>query len=787
MVLGIVPETAKELVGRAMKNENKYLQLQNRSPMKIIRLLLLSTITLLTTYLGGQDATIQDCLGAIPVCQQIYVEELSPSGDGNVNNEINTNISCTAGELNSIWYTFTMDQDGDFGFLIIPNDPDDDYDWSLFNITDASCEDIFSDPDLVVSCNAAGGIGCHGPTGANGGSAFAIQGAGCNSFPPNINFGDSPFNDFVPVQEGNTYVLMVSNWSGSPNGYTLDLGLGNVSVFDNEDPVVEEVDFPDDCFETEIVITFSEFIQCSSIDELNFLVIGPSGPLSYTLLGNNCDNGGTFEKVFTLDLDAPVLELGDYQFALLVDNATEALDLCDNPTAPVDFTFTVNQALGFALDLGPDEVDLCTGDSLVLDATNPLATYLWQDGSDQAVYTVYDEGVYYVEVENACGGISDTVTVNFADSAPLVDLGPDDILCEGNTLILDATNDLATYTWQDGSEDPTFEVTAEGTYEVIVVNPCGVASDEVFLDLIPAIDLDLPDEAFICDGDTLLLDVSNEVATYLWQDGAVSPTYQATTSGLYEVMVTTVCESLSDSVSLTVTGEQPYDLGADTLLCAGDTLFIGEELEGGMYEWQDGSTNAIYSVVSPGTYTVTVTDACSVVQDFITVDFIPAINYDLGDDQFLCENQVFLDAATPGLANYEWQDGSILPFIVAAQPGIYSVRVYNQCEEVIDQVELFECEQCDVYFPNVFSPNLDGYNDVFFPLSDCELLDYELVIFDRWGAMVFQSNDPKFGWDGNFRGERMPQGVYVWSMNYTVIENLIPRQVNAAGSVTVLR
>jgi hypothetical protein len=130
-----------------------------------------------TSFLSGQIVpTNQDCLGAIPVCQQIYIENQSPSGDGNYNNEINTAISCTAGELNSIWYRFTVNQDGDFGFLITPNDPDDDYDWTLFDITNADCGDIASAPSLVVSCNAAGGVGCHGPTGADGSTTWSVQG-----------------------------------------------------------------------------------------------------------------------------------------------------------------------------------------------------------------------------------------------------------------------------------------------------------------------------------------------------------------------------------------------------------------------------------------------------------------------------------------------------------------------------------------------------------------------------------------------------------------------------------
>ena len=104
---------------------------------------------------NAQVPTIQDCLGALPVCQNVYSESRSPSGEGNYTNEIFTGTSClNDGETNSIWYTFKVNKTGNFGFLITPNDLDDDYDWALYNITNASCGDIISDQSMMVSCNA---------------------------------------------------------------------------------------------------------------------------------------------------------------------------------------------------------------------------------------------------------------------------------------------------------------------------------------------------------------------------------------------------------------------------------------------------------------------------------------------------------------------------------------------------------------------------------------------------------------------------------------------------------
>ena len=137
---------------------------------------------LMGNILFAQVPTIQDCLGAIPICTEIYSETNSPTGSGNYPNEINgisfpNGISCMGDESNSIWYTFTVNQSGDFGFTLTPNNSSDDYDWALFDITNKECEDIFTDISMQVSCNAAGGgTDCTGPTGANGLSAYNVQG-----------------------------------------------------------------------------------------------------------------------------------------------------------------------------------------------------------------------------------------------------------------------------------------------------------------------------------------------------------------------------------------------------------------------------------------------------------------------------------------------------------------------------------------------------------------------------------------------------------------------------------
>jgi gliding motility-associated-like protein len=139
------------------------------------------------------------------------------------------------------------------------------------------------------------------------------------------------------------------------------------------------------------------------------------------------------------------------------------------------------------------------------------------------------------------------------------------------------------------------------------------------------------------------------------------------------------------------------------------------------------------------------------------------------------------------LAAYEWQDGSKEQVYIVQEAGIYSVRVYNDCEEVTDQATIFECEVCDVYVPNAFSPNDDGINDYLQAYSDCPLTDFRMMVFDRWGGMIFESDSADKGWAGNYRGEPAGEGYYVWFMSFSVYENNRWRTVEIKGGVNLLR
>ena len=124
----------------------------------------------------------------------------------------------------------------------------------------------------------------------------------------------------------------------------------------------------------------------------------------------------------------------------------------------------------FNFNLGNDTT-LCIGESLILKPYIPNATYTWQDGSHDSTYKVTQTGTYWVRAYFADYNITtyDTINISYYPT-PIVNLGNDTTLCKGQSVILNDTNQNYIYLWQDGSVNPTFNVSQAGTYWVKVTN-----------------------------------------------------------------------------------------------------------------------------------------------------------------------------------------------------------------------------------------------------------------------------------------------------------------------------
>jgi len=128
------------------------------------------------------------------------------------------------------------------------------------------------------------------------------------------------------------------------------------------------------------------------------------------------------------------------------------------------------------IDLGADQ-SICNGLTTVLYPGNGNYDLIWQDGSTDSTYTAWLPGTYWVTASNECGSVTDSINVEL-DELNLVDLGADISLCDDENITLNAGMQGDFYLWQDGSNDPTLEVTEPGIYSVEVSTQTGCYQDD---------------------------------------------------------------------------------------------------------------------------------------------------------------------------------------------------------------------------------------------------------------------------------------------------------------------
>jgi gliding motility-associated-like protein len=422
-------------------------------------------------YVMGQIGfTPQDCAGAIPVCQSVYTSTTPSIGSGNVPNEVSTSLSCLgAGEINSVWYTFNIQTSGNLSFVITPTNPANDYDFAVFNLTGASCPQIATDPSLMVSCNFTGQPG---PTGANGGP------------PPG-------FEPVIPVQAGETYVLIMSIFStANQQGYTIDFTSSTAQIYDNIPPQLDSIVTPIPCQSNQLDIFFSENVNCAGITPSLFQLTGPGGPYTVTAVtAPNCLAGGQYSAGYTLTIDPPITSSGNFSL-----NLTSSIsDLCGNTTSASNANTLTFDIINIVVDSTYSTQSDCNVNNgtagIAISGGTPPVTYLWSPGGQTtALATGLGAGSYTVTVTdgNQCQ-VTETVQVtnpiNFSLSLAAT---PD--TCEKGvgtaTVTATGTSGPFTYLWNDpaGSTTPNANWligTTNYTVQVTDAQGCVLMADTI--------------------------------------------------------------------------------------------------------------------------------------------------------------------------------------------------------------------------------------------------------------------------------------------------------------------
>ena len=223
------------------------------------------------------------------------------------------------------------------------------------------------------------------------------------------------------------------------------------------------------------------------------------------------------------------------------------------------------------------------------------------------------------------------------------------------------------------------------------------------------------------------------------------------------------------------------------LICDNTPVTIEIPDEGWNVAWSDGSSSLQRTFTKPANLGLTISNDCGTVEQIIVVEEFRIV--EINAEPSLCPGQssVVEIETSEVAAAITWEDGSIGPSRPILEPGLFSYVAMLQSCILSGEIEVLDggCEEpCDVTFvPNAFTPNFDGVNDVFLPFG-CDVPDYNMRVYDRWGSLLFESNNMSMGWDGHFNGRLVPEGIYVWLVSYKMQNGL---SKVTSGDVVILR
>ena len=184
---------------------------------------------------------------------------------------------------------------------------------------------------------------------------------------------------------------------------------------------------------------------------------------------------------------------------------------------------------------------------------------------------------------------------------------------------------------------------------------------------------------------------------------------------------------------------------------------------------------------------------CSAESNTLIVNGRPDAPFSLGEDLVLCDGTsrvLTVPAALPTGTSYVWSNQSQDRQLTVTMAGDYWLETNLDGCTFRDTVSVNtrNCRLNDVYVPTAFSPNGDSVNDRFDVLHAASFTTYSLRVYDRWGNLIFASEQADTGWDGSFRQQPCPEGVYAWTVSYSLPdEHNELHRFTRSGRVTLVR
>lgn len=451
-----------------------------------------------------------------------------------------------------------------------------------------------------------------------------------------------------------------------------------------------------------------------------------------------------------------------------------------------------------SINLGNDTV-ICSTSSVTLDAGAGFARYQWQGNTTGQTLTTSTPGTYFVTAWNSCNEeFSDTIRVTFQSAVNFSATPQDTTLCTPLAPVQLSATGGHTYQWSPATylddpqiSDPVARPAVPTIYSVLITDTvCNVTRTlNVNINITPSpAGIDLGNDTVLCNTATLVLDAGNGFTRYQWQDNSTGQTFTVRNPGTYSVRAWNACNEVFSEM-IQVRYRLPADFSVtplDTSYCTAIAPIRFTASGGDLYQWSPATylndpqiSNPVGSPDQSIVYTVTITDTvCHYSQDLevnITVNASPDIQLSKSNDLNCAVGATQLSAT--GADRYEWMADESLSALNIPNPvarpnktTTYTVKAYSTggCMSEDSITVYFEKTGiADIYLPTGFTPNGDGKNDVFRVVTTGSVEVKELSVFNRWGELIFTTQNASKGWDGTFKGVFVEPGAYYWFVRAT--------------------
>jgi gliding motility-associated-like protein len=427
--------------------------------------------------------------------------------------------------------------------------------------------------------------------------------------------------------------------------------------------------------------------------------------------------------------------------------------------------------------------------------------------------TFTETGKYKAQITTLCEGVrmkSKNFTIQQSSAAEITFNYPAVInLCEGQSKVLQTVSKTNyTYKWfKDGSElrgqtKANYSVTETGKYKVAVSNCTGVytSSSEVQINVLNITKPQITANRLVyCEGDVPKLSINNAAGYKAkWYFNGVEKTgfadqneIEAIAEGNYKALLLNdlSCEKASDNFTLKINAKPVIVVSKqpDRLLCYGESASLSvSSAPNYTYAWSNGATTPSIQVVNSGTFSVIVTNenGCSSLSVATAVIVNAKINLSIPPESKICTftGEELTLVADQGYQSYTWNGvKTTTNSFKVSVPGTYIVEIIDAigCKASTVFKVIAWCKE--LVIPNAFSPNNDGYNDIWRVGGLDSEPHASLQIYNRFGNIVFQTNGSNSQWDGKIKGRDAPVGIY-----YYVIKSK-QSTTPFKGSVTLIR